>query len=211
VSEPNNPPIPPIPPPNDEAKPKANAFKSIRFVIEFGDGRNRNFVWPLDNSELRGAFNKSGMLPYEHNEYTDALPNYVPGSRIEFDGERRQVRIFDGLSSTPEVFDVIKAQMKEVFMRNVGERPEVKRSDLSDTMMKSICYWARRFLMGSPAIPEQGPRQGGPQAKVITGEVPELRQIARLPGKTMVENFNSSSVATKYIEDRDESGQGKRN
>src|SRR5947209_998523 len=67
------------------------------FAVEVGDSRNRNFIWPLDQRALRGAWKKNHLPGVVMDERFAHMPD-LPGQQIHVSCQRRVVRVVDPLN-----------------------------------------------------------------------------------------------------------------
>lgn len=188
--------------PVDEAR-SPQAFRG-RVVIEIGDDRNRNIMWNPTQDVLRGRWDKDKLRAGELNQKTEMIPT-IPGLRIEIDGRRRVLRIYDPLDSERLASLLAKVKRGVKAAINVDGTPEKERryEDSSETEIKTWLWWARRLVEGVPLSEDEltATVRGGPQARVIEGSLPSLAQIERLPGKVQMEHHNSSSKKRRHRED----------
>lgn len=189
-------------PPVEEAR-SPSAFRG-RVVIELGDDRNRNILWGPTQEVLRGRWDKEKLRAGELNQKTELIPT-IPGMRIEIDGRRRILRIYDPLASErlASLLAKVKRGIKEAVNQTGSPSPEKVYDNASETEIKTWLYWARRLLEGTPLIEDEATAtvRGGPQARLIEGSVPSMSAIERLPGKIQMELHNSSSKKRRYRED----------
>lgn len=176
-----------------------------RVVIEVGDDRNRNFLWNPTQDLLRGAWRRENLRSGELNRLTEQIPS-IPGIRIEIDGRRRICRIYDPLNNEglKPLLERIQRGVKSAMNSEQGPERDKVYQDCDDTTLKTWLYWARRLVNGTPRQrndEEDMDGYGGPQAKVIEGLLPTLREIERLAGKTTVSQFDSALNGGRFRED----------
>lgn len=185
----------------------ANAFAAVGEVTIEIETRDRktgrptggNVNWPVPSMMLRGAWPRemmigvSGMVPLQQ------MPS-IPGLRIRFDGRTRTVTVYDPLTLPEYANDLatIHRNYDLLFSPPVtaGPRPHhagrpeetQTHANLEPTDLKTWLWWMRQHVSDC-------------KAKVLAGTLPELAEISRLPGKTLVETFNSPET-TRYLEDR---------
>ncbi len=160
------------PPTNDGA---GKSMPPFDFTIEFGDDRNRNFLWPLDQRKLRGRWTRNNLpgVTFEGAPEFSNMPD-LPGLRLRVNSVKRASVIFDPLEndSDPKVRKLL-AKATTIVEVSFGTRcaPEVsvKLSDMNDDELRSHAYWARRFLDNRQCVE-------------VAGQVPEMKQIEEMPG-----------------------------
>ena len=160
-------------------------------TIEFGDIRNRNKMFPPTRERYRGHWLRQYMTS---DEMTEALANMpdLPGMRLLFNPSEGRAVAFDPLL-LPENENILRTAErvhKEVFHVDATAQKPVEYKDLDETDIKSWLYWMRRMVDNK-------------DARIVTGTLPTLPEIARLAGKTQMEAWNSSARACKFREESD--------
>jgi hypothetical protein len=158
-------------------------------VIEFGDSRNRQISFAPTAGVYRGTWSKGNLVPDEMTELIQKIPDF-PGVRAAIDPARRSGMVFDpmALPENKELLGQVQRRIKEVFGADQGPERELVVSDLDDTDVKTWLYWMRRLADNK-------------QARVVSGVLPTMEEIRRLPGKRRMEAFNTSSRACKFEEE----------
>lgn len=170
------------------AKPVAPKL-SPEIEIELGDDRNRVFAWGPTMAILRGAWSRKNLRSDELVEELATMPD-IPGMRIIVNVERKLAVIYDplALDAHKELCQEIQRHIKARFRRDEGPEKEDKRQGMDADDLKTWLYGMRR-------------RVDAKQARVTKGELPPLEVIDKLPGRTRIEMYNSSSRACKWRED----------
>lgn len=164
-----------------------------------GRPTGRNVNWPTPAMTLRGAWPRELMIGVKGMVALEQMPS-IPGLRIRFDGRTRTVTVYDPLT-LPEHAETL-AQLHRCYDQlfqppvTIGPRPQHAGhpektqafADQEPTELKTWLWWMRQHV-------DDG------KARVVAGQLPERNDIRRLPGKTLVETFNSPET-TKYLEDR---------
>lgn len=162
---------------------------SPEIEIELGDDRNRVFAWGPTMEVLRGAWTRKNLKSDELVEEFAKMPD-IPGIRIRVVYERKLAVIYDplALDTNKELCATIAAIIFERFRRKEGPAKECKREAMDADDLKTWLYGMRR-------------RVDAGQARVTVGTLPTLAEIDKLPGRTRVEMYNSSSRACKWREE----------
>jgi hypothetical protein len=167
-----------IPNPEDEKHP-------------FKGARNRDVLFPPAKTKLRGHWSRNCLTPSEASgESLGQMPAEIPGICIAIDVSRHTVKIFDplGLPNNKRLLEDLIIQMKAFD----GSRPKPwdtkEYKDQSPTQMKTALWWSARLVQASAA-------------RVVGGEMPPMKVIEGLPGKTRIELYNNSANAVKFRED----------
>ena len=164
---------------------------SPEIEIEFGDSRNRVFAWGPTMEILRGKWTRTNLNSDELVEELAAMPD-IPGMRIRINYDRRRAVVYDPLA-LPEnkpLADKISALIKERFRRNEGPAQPVERNDMDKDDLKTWLFWMVRRVKGKAAV-------------LTAGELPSYEEIEKLPGKTRIAFYDSSSRACKWREEFD--------
>jgi hypothetical protein len=195
-----------------QQQPKNAAGWQDKVVIEVADDRNRNPIFPPNRATLRGRWNRANLRGSERVEQLEAFPD-LPGSHIALDGRRRQADIYDPLSEDcgdlptclragERAETLLQAQQvyKRVFNRDCGPHPKTTVKDMTDTDIKTWLYWMRRLVDGTPVLTdEHHQKSGGPCARVVSGHMPDLDDILKMPGKIRQEFFNSRAGHKAFL------------
>lgn len=170
----------------DTVTASSEKFTKVAFVIEFGDDKNRNFVWPPDKKQLRGKWDKNvdaHLAPQEDPRFRN-VPS-LPGIRLQVEISRAggSARFFDPLQDPEYTRDCTTTSkvVKEIWGKEQGAEPEriVPFEDANEA--KTWIFWARRFLDAKGAA-------------VVEGTVPTMQEIARMPGKIISNNFDNGEA-----------------
>lgn len=173
----------------DETKPVQNGLKelaiTVDFVVEFGDRNNARFRWPIGDRILRGWWKKANLAKTESDDRFAPMPD-LPGLRLRVSGLHRSAEIRDPLASpgAEKVLLKAKAIIKICFNEDQGTEDPQQFADLTDSEIKEYCYWTRRMLDAE-------------QCEVVTGTVPEMDEIRKMPGKIRKGNFDMTSSAVE--------------
>ena len=176
-----------------EKKPEpVKATKIGEVIIEIGCSKNRRMLWPLNKRELRGRWTRTNLLGITMHASMQKMPD-IPGIRIVLDCAKRTVAFVDPLNEprNEELKTKVLGILKEAFRVEYTAEKDVKSENLSATDIKSHLYWMRRFVDNEQAV-------------VVKGALPELEDIEKLEGKTMIQNFNSSQRVAKTLEKQSE-------
>lgn len=168
-----------------------NTRRLTEVVIEIGDHRNRNILWPITQVVLRGRWNRSNLSGTTMAQVMTAMPD-LPGMHISCDPSRQQARIFDPLADESNADLLFKAQRihEQAYRTTAGPEKPILQENMTDTEIKTWLYWMRRFVDNN-------------QARIIHGHLLDQEDIKKLPGKTKCELNNSSIHAKKFREDPD--------
>ena len=169
-------------------------YPSVMFVAEFGDAKNRNFLWNIDQRELRGRWKKSNLpRNSSFDERFAGMPD-IPGMVLSLKSDQRRARFYDplGRPENKNILELAKKVCLETFGTKRGPAADIAFDHMTDDDIKSFCYWARRFLDME-------------QLTVVNGTVPKMDEIRTFPGKVLFSGFDSDSetmrlrdVPTKY-------------
>ncbi len=165
---------------------------SPEIEVEFGDERNRQFAWgPGGQIMLRGAWSKVNLRSDELVEFIATMPN-IPGQRVRVCYGRKMAVIYDplALEKNREECEKLQAIIEKCWGRKEGPVKEVVKQDMDSDDLKTWLYWMRRFV-------DNG------KARVITGDLPTIRDIQALPGRTRMSMYDNSSRACRWQEEYD--------
>ena len=179
--------------PSQPARPNGLAeFRRLgEIVIELGDDRNRRFLYPPTQQELRGAWRKANLIGITMDVRMTQMPD-LPGLHVFLDCRKARVRIADPLAA-PEnkaILQQAQAVHKDVFRTLAGPEADYVEEGLNETKLKTHLFWIRRLVDAG-------------SARVVQGELPDMETIEALPGMTRAEAWNSSARARKYREEDD--------
>lgn len=160
-------------------------------VIQIENQRNQRYLWPPTQDELRGTWSNRNLVgtTMVNSPGLQSLPE-TPGQRVSINCSSKVCRIYDPIE--PEMLAEINAKLKNDPVRPVnvayGLWPESVHEECDETKLKTWLYYARRAVDAGIA-------------KVVAGDLPSLKEIARLPGKTETEMSNSSADKRRFRED----------
>jgi hypothetical protein len=173
--------------------PTAPAAPTIspEIEIEFGDERNRVFMWGPTMEKLRGVWTRKNLHSDELVEELATMPD-IPGMRIRVAYERKLAVVYDPLSleANKALSDRIAAIIFERWRTKQGPDKTTTREKMDADDLKTWLYGMRR-------------RVDNNEARVIVGTLPTMEEIEKLPGRTRIEMYNSSSRACKWREEFD--------
>lgn len=176
-----------------EAKPQpALQVRHFRFCIEFGDSRNRNMGWPLDQSIMRGRWMRSNIPDIDLDDQLKAMPD-IPGMRLEIDTRAKTATFQDPLD-TDEWADVLRRLgkiWKELTKTEVLVKKFQPLEHLEDDEIKSHCYWALRKVHAR-------------EARFITefGKPPTMDEVFAMPGLIFKGAYDQGSEVEHMQEGR---------
>lgn len=158
-------------------------------ILEVGDSKNRYVTFAPTKSRLRGWWKKENLIGVSMNESLSQMPS-LPGVYIVLDCRKRELRVYDPLtrSEFKEALEQARRVHKECFRTDAGPEKELKLENLDPTGLKTALYHVRRLLDNK-------------QARLLSGQMPELEKILDLPGRTRVETWDSSARARKFLEE----------
>jgi len=162
-----------------------------QIVIELADAHNSYHTWGPTQERYRGRWLNANVPSQQKDQdgVVDAIGD-IPGIRIAVDVSRKRAVIFDALG-LPEYADLLE-KLTKVWKRARNEDCKPDKSTIKENMSDSdVKSWLRGMRI----------KLDNNQAIEISGRVPTLEEIERLPGKTRIEYFNSSAKARKYRED----------
>jgi len=162
--------------------------KPFEFVVEFGDQKNSNFMWPLDQRVLRGRWTRNNLPGVTHEGAPEfgSLPD-IPGMRLALSSVKKSAKFFDVLENEnedPRIAAVLeKAQrvLNAVFSIKFGPEIPIILKDLSENELKSHAYWVRRMFDNRSVL-------------IISGRIPEIDEIVSMPGLIKFEGHDSSPL-----------------
>lgn len=171
-----------------EETPALTPYPPHHAVIEVGDDKNRNPQFPPLKMVTRGRWGRDVLVGTTGRNELMNIPE-IPGIYLEINTSRRAARLYDPLS-LPQHAKTLEL-LRDPYRRLIGNEgkpwDEIVRVDLNDTDCKTWLYWMARLVESH-------------KARVVEGRLPTLAQIAKLPGNTRIEVFNSSSRARKTLE-----------
>jgi hypothetical protein len=150
--------------------------------IEVATPQNGNLLWKPTARVLRGRFDKAN-IPYSQLPEHFAQWPVLPGLYIRIDARRRTAEIVDPMS-LPEHAELLKRfnflqKGQSAFRVESGPEEPQRFEGMTDTQLKTWLYNARRAVDASFAV-------------VRSGNLPTLEEIARLPGKTAMAQFETA-------------------
>lgn len=152
----------------------------IDFTVEVCDQKNRNVYFTITNDTLRGRWTKENLVGVVMDERFASMPN-LPGQCITVRGRTAVISDPLGLPANRRLLKKAVAVHKGAFQQTCGPVKEKTIQPLSDNELKNWCYWVRRLLDDEKVI-------------VISGTVPEMKDVFRMPGEFRSEPNNTSAM-----------------
>lgn len=169
---------------------EANAYRDVKFVVEFATRQNNYVACPITRRLYRGRWDPINVKGRQPDDRFATCP-VIPGLRIQFDGVARRVSVLDPLADPKfrEVLREARAAVKSMW----GHEPEPDEpavfERLTDDVLKAWAYWCRRWL-------DQG------AAERVSGAVPEMDDLTNtLPGRVERNTFETSARRDKFPAD----------
>lgn len=171
-------------------------------TIEVGDERNRSFMWGPTKDILRGRWTRTNLHGDEMVDQTVRMPD-VPGMHIVIDGRKRRLAIIDplGKQENRNILDEIKVNLKNFSDREQTAHPDKVVENATDNQIKTWLYWAYRLLQGAPVDKSRRPWSGGPQARIVSGQMPDFDRLIGFAGKIR-SNLYDETTTRRYMEER---------
>ncbi len=171
------------------AAPVTDAKRMASVVIEIASDKNRQYMWPMNMSNLRGRWTRANLIGVTMAPVLASMPD-LPGMRIMVDPARSSARIFDPLAepANAELLERARKVHKEAFRVEAGADRTMDFPSLTPDELKSWLHCVRKAVDGR-------------HAEVVHGMLPTAEQIAGLPGKTRTQHFDQSPRSQKYLED----------
>lgn len=161
-------------------------MRQIEFIIEMGDKKNRTFLNPITQQKMRGRWTRDNHreMDIDHDgQYAPLrqLPD-LPGISIHVNTGAKRVRVFDPLGEpgNADLLEQVKKIVKLAMKKDGREEKTTVYEDCNEDELKSWLYWARRFVDAR-------------QCEVVSGRVPEMKEIMSLPGK-IIKSINQESM-----------------
>lgn len=166
-------------------------------IIEICTPRSGNFSFMPTQDILRGEWDRHKLYPgARSNDGVLLTIDRIPGMRIALSISAQHGRIFDPLS-LPQFENLLREigpkLQRSVFHSLKGEIGPSKKSKslrLSATAVKSWLYWMRRAVDGK-------------NATLLEGTFPTQEEADALPGKTLVNAYETADQSVRYREDED--------
>jgi hypothetical protein len=171
---------PPASPAAEETRARAAGLREV--VVEFGDGNNRNMLWPPTQDRLRGWWDRTRLPPGETSEHgLFKMPN-IPGIHIRLNPRDRVATIFDPLEDDKDLCAKVSDTHKLLFGRPCTFVPRSTHRLRSDDKLATWLYWLiRMHAAGHCAVRE--------------GKLPTLEELAAaLPKARVRRNFFDSTA-----------------
>lgn len=189
----------------------AESTKGYEFTgtvrLEVVDGRNRGILWPPTGAKLRARWDQANLISDERSEKLEKLPPIIPGVVVEImaQGSKRRLSITDPLGDprNSALLEQVKRSFKAILGTDHGPEKAVVFDEVTDNMLKTWLYWARRMVDRQEVRGENDRFSSGPTLMLIHGTLPTVEQIAAMAGKTKMQNFDTSSRARagRFLED----------
>jgi len=166
--------------------PGRNPFHGVSFSAEFVTGQNNQLLCPLTRRVYRGRWDPTAIKNRVPDDRFASFPT-VPGHVLVFSGATRLVTVKDPLAERPLAGVLKQAQAAVVAMNwpKPDPTPERVYKGLPDGRLKEWCYWVRRWLDAG-------------QVAVLSGTVPEMAEVERLPGQIERNLFDSSAKRERF-------------
>ena len=182
------------------AQPGANVAPSGIFTVEFGDafGRSPSLgtlrkryrpYWSLALMASRKDDQGKRVGSRDFGEGLSQMPD-VPGIHMEIDLGRSCAREYDPLAENKELHAEADAAMGLALKKSAHKTlawPEVKYSKptMSEHVFKTLAREVAQLV-------EQG------MARVVSGKLPEVSEIDRLPGRYLHDPWNSNANRPRF-------------
>ena len=140
---------------------------------------------------LRGRWSHAELFGMDAGELLK-MPD-VPGTHITLDARRRTGKIWDPLHNDEELRRRAFAVYKSTQRQECGLKPDKDYADMTDGDIKTWLREIRKMLDAKMVVLAPG-----------SAQVPSMKDIMALPGKTRQEFFNNSPRAIRYLEDTQE-------
>lgn len=162
---------------------------SAEIEVEFGDDRNRVFMWGPTMQKLRGFWSRRNLHSDEMVEELGKMPD-IPGMRIRLSVERKMAVVYDPLSlpANKEVCETVQRIIFDRWRERQGPEATTERKEMDADDVKTWLYGMRR-------------RYDDGKCRVITGELPTMATIQAMPGRIRIEMFNNSARACRWMEE----------
>lgn len=165
----------------------------IDFTIEVSSDLCQNVAFPPTKDVLRGRWSKAKVLiGVSSRAELQKIPD-IPGIHISLDSIRKVGRIYDILDmpENKSLLEAIRKPYAAVTGQEGGPEKEKIYKDMKDNDVKTWAHWMRRLVERGSAV-------------VVSGILPSESQIAKLPGKTQLEMYRTTSGPKIYKEDTEE-------
>lgn len=191
----------------EKSKFVAATLSPTEIVIEASSPRCENPCFPPLKEFLRGRWDLHRFPAVDMHEAVSRMPGPIPGIRIGVDPANRTVRRYDPveLEEFAELW-ARKLEHNELYKEFLSAEargkpwPETIQRDCSDTTIKTWLYWSRQ-LVGSD---DKNPISAVHIRK--SARLPTLEEIALMPGKTQVGQFNDYISYPLFLEDKSQYG-----
>lgn len=152
------------------------AFDKFKCVAEVDDGKGGRLMLqaaPRIGKVIRGRWELAKLGERIVDDRLKGLPGIIPGIVIVIDFGKRKITFTDPLTwaSNKALLKEITKVLKEFYGVEQGPEKQLEYSPLNADQMKTWLYWMRRHLDAK-------------QLKIHKGEVPEMEEIMRLPGRS---------------------------
>lgn len=164
-------------------------------VLEISGPKSESILFPPTQSRLRGRFTMSNHPGQTAAAQITMMGSFIPGMCIKFDGQKKQLVVFDplGTDEYKDQMDKIKTLHKEAFRTKTRVEETVEYAFKNATDAKTV-LWEMRKLVDAGL------------AKIVKGEgaLPPVDAFSRLPGRTRAEPFNNSPRKRKFVEESED-------
>lgn len=161
------------------------------FVIEFQNATNATILCPITRRIYRSAWINSNVRGRMPDDKFSRMPD-LPGIQIAVETRGRRVAVVDPLGR-PENADILSEANAVHRQMSWGAREPDEAAvfqDLPADTFKLWAYWCRRWIDNKDAV-------------LVSGEVPEMRTIERLPGRIEHNQFDASPKRDKFPDEAD--------
>jgi hypothetical protein len=151
-------------------------------TIEIATKKNSNLLFGPNMERLRGRWSRTNLKGGKSMHAALAEMPDIPGLYLTVDTTKRLLVVSDPLLETKDGKELNRRlelhleQFESQFGR-MRAKPRVETEDATDEQIKTWLYWFRRLINNE-------------QARVVSGDVPELKDFAKMPGKVVAEPFN---------------------
>jgi hypothetical protein len=163
-------------------------------VVEIANATNSPVWFHPVGRALRGRWARINVPARCVGDGDIALLPDLPGLRIKIDARQRCASIYDPMGESEnkdalERFQRVMTQLGPIRVKEGPEQPE-RFPNMDNTALKTWLFWIRRTVNAG-------------MAEIVSGHLPDLAAIARLPGRTRV-GYGEGLVVNKpprYLED----------
>lgn len=152
----------------------------MKITIEIYTANNSNVIFQPTAETYRGHWSNAKIPGQEMRPAIRAMPE-IPGIHLEVNTEARTCRSYDPLASDASRWAQIERIQRENAIHldpNAKPWPE-KVFQADDDMLKTWIFWFWKLVDAG-------------NARVVEGQIPEMKEILEMPGTAVVGQFNSS-------------------